>query len=51
MKDYELEKIYSQLTENEKDILFNGISLEAARILYKILPSRLIQTLIDIKSE
>ncbi len=50
MNDYELEKIYSQLTEQEREILFNGINLEAARILYKMFPNRLIQALIDMKA-
>jgi hypothetical protein len=50
MNDYELEKFYSQLTEQEKEILFNGISLEASKVLLKMFPdSKLIQDTVFIK--
>ncbi len=51
MNDYELEKLYNQLTENEKDLLFNGIDAEAAKILLKMFPqSGIIQSLVDVKT-
>ncbi len=51
MNDQELEKRLIQLTEQEKNLLIDGINLTAAKIILKLFPDNIyIQDLVDIKS-
>jgi hypothetical protein len=51
MKDQELERLLIQLTEQERNLLIDGINLTAARIILKLFPDNTyIQDLVNIKS-